>query len=146
MDEKPPTSEVVPVDAEPSRPLQAYRMKLAGRSLDDIADELGYGSPSAVANAITAETKRQVAMVSSEDRSSLLQLQHDRYEYLLSKVWASVEHGDLGSIEMARKLIADLTKLHQLDAIDTSTQTMQVLVVGGAEAEYVEQLKKMVEG
>ena len=121
-------------------------MKLAGRPLAEIAEELGYGSPAAVANAITAETKRQVAMVASEDREALLQLQHDRYEYLLSKVWASVEHGDLGSIEMARKLIGDLTKLHQLDALDTSSKTMQVLVVGGAEADYVESLKKMVEG
>ena len=146
MDEKPPTSEVVPVDDGESRPLQAYRMKLAGRPLAEIAEELGYGSPSAVANAITTETKRQIAMVSSEDRESLLQLQNDRYEYLLSKVWPSVEHGDLGSIEMARKLIGDLTKLHQLDALDTSSKTMQVLVVGGAEADYVESLKKMVEG
>ena len=120
-------------------------MKLAGRSLDDIAAELGFNSPSAVANAITAETNRQVAMVPSEERSQLLQLQHDRYEYLLSKVWPSVEHGDLPSVEMARKLIGDLTKLHQLDAIDTSTQTMQVLVVGGAESDYIESLKKMVE-
>ena len=120
-------------------------MQLAGHSLAEIADELGYNSPQAVRSAIVAETRRLVAMETADERNDLLALQDARYNYLLSKVWPSVEFGDLPSIEMARKLIGDITKLHQLDAVDTSTQTMQVLVVGGAENEYIEQLKKMVE-
>lgn len=121
-------------------------MQLAGRSLGEIATELGYNSPAAVLNAINAETGRLVAMETAADRSDLLALQDARYNYLLSKIWPQVEFGDLPSVEMARKLIGDLTKLHHLDAVDTATQTTQVLVIGGAEAEYVDALKKMVEG
>lgn len=146
MAKKPVTNEVAPVDAPAeSRPLQAYRMQMAGRSLAEIAEALGYGSPQAVHNAITAETRRLVAMSDAEERSNLLQLQDARYNYLLSKVWPQVEFGDLAAIEMARKLIGDVSKLHHLDAVDTQTQTTQVLVIGGAEADYVESLKRMVE-
>lgn len=145
MDEKLPTSEVALADAAENRPLQAYRLKMAGRSLAEIADELGYNSPQAVHGAIKSQLNRDISMVGSEERESILQLQNDRYEYLLSKVWPQVEFGDLAAIREARALVGDIAKLHKLDAIDTATQTTQVLVIGGAEADYVANLKKMVE-
>lgn len=146
MAKRPPTNEVARVDdPEESRPLQAYRLKMAGHSLAEIAEELGYASPQAVLSAINNETHRLVGMAATVERADLLQLQNDRYGYLLSKVWPQVEFGDLAAINAARALLGDITKLNQLDAVDASSHTTQVLVIGGHETEYIEKLKRLAE-
>jgi hypothetical protein len=119
---------------------------MAGLSLAEIADELDYASPQAVNSAIVGETRRLVTMSSAAERGDLLQLQNDRYNYLLSKVWPQVEFGDLPAIAAARAILGDITKLNQLDVIDAASHTTQVLVVGGVENEYIEKLKKLAEG
>jgi hypothetical protein len=119
---------------------------MAGHSLAEIADQLGYASPQAVNSAIVGETRMLVTMASAAERGDLLQLQNDRYAYLLSKVWPQVEFGDLAAVNAARGLLGDITKLNQLDALDSASHTTQVLVVGGVENEYIEKLKKLAEG
>ena len=136
----------IPAVAEADAAIGIVRKRVADRPLPQNAFAARQGLVNVVLNAINAETGRLVAMETAADRSDLLALQDARYNYLLSKIWPQVEFGDLPSVEMARKLIGDLTKLHHLDAVDTATQTTQVLVIGGAEAEYVDALKKMVEG
>lgn len=145
MEEKQPTSEVVRADAEESRPLQAYRLKMAGLSLAEIADKLDYASAKAVHTAIKDETHHLVMMSSGEERGDLLQVQNDRYSYLLSKVWPQLEFGDLSAITVARAILGDITKLNQLDVVDASSHTTQVLVIGGAEVDYIDKLKSLME-
>lgn len=120
-------------------------MQIQGHSLHDIAQELDYNSEAAVAVAIRRELDRQAAQIPATERTALIKLEDDRLNYMLTKVWQQVEFGDAKAIETALKIIGMRIKLHQMDAIDTSSSTTQVLVISGAENEYIEKLKRLSE-
>lgn len=124
----------------------AYLLKVAGKRPDEIAEELGYPSGAALNKAILVAMNREALMTPPDERATLVQLQGDRLNFMLSRLWPAIEHGDPKSIDAGLRVLAMINKLHQLDTVDTAHQTMQVLVVGGAEADYIEKLKGLTHG
>jgi|SRR4051812_3718267 hypothetical protein len=124
-----------------SKPWHAYQLKMAGLSLNEIADRLNYTSGAAVAKAIKDEMIRDARDIEPETRETMLDLEIARLNYMQSKVWLGVEAGDPKSIDAALKIIALRTRLTGLDQVDATAGQQTVLVVGGSEGEFVEKLK-----
>ena len=121
----------------------AYMMRRRGMSLSDIAEEL-HTTPAQIFAALDRRLNREAQMLGDDDRKALLLLENDRLDYYLSKIWPSIEYGDLKAIDMALKITRERAKLNQMDA-PSSTSTTQVLVVGGESKTYIDRLKDMLE-
>jgi len=128
-----------------SRAWHAYQLKMAGLSLAEIAERQGFSSPGAVAKAIKDEIMSAAREIPKEDRDTILQLEMDRLNFAQSKIWPSVEYGDLKAIETLLKIIQVRSKLQGLDMIDPTSGTNTVLVVGGSEADYIERLRNLAD-
>lgn len=126
-----------------SRAWHAYQLKLAGLSLYEIADRLNFTSGGAVAKAIKDEMMSAAKDIDQETRETLLELEVERLNYAQSKIWLGVEAGDPKAIDALIKIITLRTRLQQVDQVDASAGVNTVLVVGGAEADYIERLKKL---
>jgi len=126
-----------------SRAEAAYELKLSGSTLQEIADKLGYASRDEAARAMANLMQSQASFLTTEERTALLRMENDRLDRLLSKVWPSAMTGDPRSVEAALKITDRRIKINHLDAIDTNTQQHTVLVIGGAEEDYVRKLKEL---
>jgi hypothetical protein len=124
-----------------SRAEIAYLMKRQGLSLSDIAVEL-HVTPQAVADMLADRFAYEAQFLKDDERSGILAMENARLDYYLTKLWPSVEYGDLKAIAEARKISEVRVKINQVDKL-SSTATTQVLVVGGESADYVEALKGM---
>jgi hypothetical protein len=119
-------------------------MKMQGLSLSDIASELNL--PQHEVNKVLRERFAYEAQFQTEDeRTAMLALENARLDYYLSKLWASVQYGDLKAIAEARKISETRVKINQMDKIE-STHTTQVLVIGGESQNYVDKLKELADG
>lgn len=125
-----------------SRGELAYRMKRQGLSLSQIADELHIAERS-VTQLINTQLKHEAELQTSEQRGYILAMENERLDYYLTKLWPSIEYGDVKAITTALAIHDRKMKANQLDKPDASTQQATVLVVGGAEADYVAMLKGM---
>jgi hypothetical protein len=123
----------------------AYNMKLHGKSLDEIKEACGYVDDNSVYQALTQRFEREAQMTPSKDRQRLLDLENARIELLLSAVMPSAAFGDPLAVRNATALIALQAKINQLEAVDTQVGQRTVLVIGGAQADYVARLKEMTE-
>lgn len=128
-----------------TRAQTAWGMKQAGLSLSEIAEELGLEDVSSVPRLLAEQYKADAAFLTSEDRLGLLALEWERLESLIKANWASAMMGDPKSADVVLKTIAMQVKLAQLDAPDSSTDQAKVLVIGGAEADYVKALQQAAE-
>lgn len=120
-------------------------MRLRSKSYAQIADELGWESPHAVAQAIATRMKSDATRLTYEERESILQMEMDRLDELRAAHYEAAMLGDLRSGEMLLKITDRVVKLNQLDRVDTQTQTHAVLVIGGQEQDYVSKLKELTE-
>lgn len=126
-----------------SRAEQAYEMKLSGKTLSAIADELGYRSTIEVAQALSSQMKQDAEYMTESGRMGILQMENDRLDRLLEKCWPSAMLNDFRSIESVLHIMDRRIKINRLDAVDTATQQHTVLVVGGSEQDYVNRLKEL---
>jgi len=124
---------------------QAYEMLLRGLSLGEIAQEMGYSTPVEVNRAIKERYAVEARDLSAEERQGILALEVARLNKLQSAVWESAMYGEPKAVDSALKIIALRSKLLGLDQPEAQTNQNTVLVVGGAEADYIEQLKRMTE-
>lgn len=90
------------------RHYRAYQLRLAGASLRDIAEVLGYKFCSGAAQAVKAGQKKYVI----DGVGDMHQQNTDRLEALLKAIWTSASKGRLGSVDRATRLIAELNKMH----------------------------------
>lgn len=127
-----------------SRAEVAYMMKRRGLTLSEVADELQC-SPEDVSALIRARFKAEAEHLTSEDRFNILQMENDRLDMYLSKLWPSIEYGDLKSIALALNIHDRKMKANYLDRPDSQTQASTILVIGGAEESYIDSLKAAVE-
>lgn len=116
-------------------------MKMQGLSLADIGAEL-HVDPSHVVNMLKQRFAYEASWLTDDDRQSLLAMENARLDYYLSKLWPSIQYGDIKAIAEARKITEVRVKVNQIDQI-SSTNTTNVLVVGGATEDYVEKLKEL---
>ena len=129
-----------------TRAQEAYELKLGGKTLDQIADELGYASNTEVAHAISSQMKSEAQFLTSAGRAGILQMEMDRLDRLQQSVWPSAMMGDPRSVDAALKVMDRRIKITGLDSVDTQTQQHQVLVIGGQEQDYVNKLKELADG
>ena len=123
----------------------AYLMKRRGLSLSDIATELHIDERTVV-GLINTQLKHEAELQTSEQRGFILAMENERLDYYLTKLWPSIEYGDPKAITAALAIHDRKMKANQLDKPDASTQQATVLVVGGAELDYVETLKQLAGG
>jgi len=122
----------------------AYLMRRQGMSNAEIADEL-HITPTQVSSYIKSRLSHEAQRLTDEDREFILALENERLDYYLSKLWPQIEYGDINAIRTALQITKERTSLNQMDR-PSSTNTTQVLVVGGQTQDYVERLKELAEG
>lgn len=120
----------------------AYEAKMQGRSLSDIGLELGM-SPQSVNNLIQGQMTMEAQFYSAEERKGLLAMEIARLDRLQSAAWEAALMNDPKSMDAVLKIIDKRTKLLGLDVPDAKDASVQVLVIGGMEKDYVEALKDM---
>lgn len=126
-----------------SKHWHAYQLKMAGLSLPEIADRLGYHSTSAVAKGIKDEIISAAKDIPEEDRDTILALEVDRLNFAQARIWPQVEYGDPKAIDILLKIINLRARLRGLDLVDPTAGTHTVLVIGGQEQEYIAKLKQI---
>ena len=122
---------------------QAYDLKLAGASLAEIADELGYSSPAEVSTAIRKRFEWEAREITSLERESALALELLRLDKLQKGLWQSAVYGDPKSVSEVLKIMTLRGKYLGFDQPDADTHQTTVLIVGGDEESYVEKLKQL---
>ena len=87
--------------------LMAYRLRMAGAKLKDIADTLGYRTCSGAQKAIEAGQRKLHIEPAINSKS----LNQDRLEELLQGLWSSAGRGALGSTDRVIKIVQELNKM-----------------------------------
>lgn len=129
-----------------SRALEAYERKLAGQSLSEIAEEMGYSSATAVSQLISNRLGWEAQFVEENDQKTVRALALARLEKQHQALWQSAMYGDIRA-NLALLQIADrYMKWSGADAGDVATGQATVLVVGGDEQAYLDKLKGMADG
>lgn len=128
-----------------SRAEEAYEMKLSGKPLRQIADELGFASTQDVTQAITHQMKMDAAFITETGRAGILKMELDRLDRLQEKCWPAAMMGDPKSVEAVLKVMDRRIRITGLDGADTQTQQHTILVVGGQEQDYIAKLKQLTD-
>ncbi len=118
--------------------------KMRGMSTVDIAQELQISTVD-VSNCVRRQLGRDAEYRTDEEREDMLALENARLDYYLTRLWPSIEMGDIASIKEARAITHERIALNQLQ-MPSSTATTQVLVVGGESVSYIEKLKELADG
>jgi orotate phosphoribosyltransferase-like protein len=122
----------------------AYQMRRRGMSLVDIADELHVG-PKAVQDMISSRFRQLSEERTDQDKRDILDMENDRLDYYLAKLWPSIEYGDPKAITAALAIHDRKMKANQLDKPDAQVAQSTILVVGGQEEDYIAKLKELTE-
>ena len=117
-------------------------LRMQGMSVSEIAEQLST-TRTEILNSLSTYNL-QASYDSDDDRQAKLNMENQRLDYYLRKLWPSVDYGDTKAIALALKITDLRTKINQLD-VPSSTNKAQVLVVGGDAQSYVENLKRMLE-
>jgi len=128
---KPKTSKQAVETAE--KYARALELRKQGKSLQQIADELGYSGPSGAHQALT----RAIEQTVSEPAESVRRLELLRLDALFEKVWGKVEAGELALGDFILRLMARRAKLLGLDAPAQSKVEVQGNFQGLSDAEVV---------
>lgn len=94
---------------------------------------------------ITRQMKREAAMISSEERGLYLDMEIERLDELQYAHWTAAMSGDPFSSRMVLEVIKERAKLRHLYEVDPAIQQNTVLVVSGAEQDYIKALKSATE-
>ena len=87
--------------------LMAYRLRMAGTKLQDIADALGYKTCSGAQKAIEAGQRK----LHIDPALNSKKLNQDRLEELLQSLWSSAGRGALGSTDRVIRIVQELNKM-----------------------------------
>lgn len=136
--EQPLSGEIVASRAE-----MAYQMRVQGMSLSDIANELHLGNTSSVNKIVNDRFKFEAEFMSGDEKQGILALEMARLDKLQSSIWQSAVYGDPKSVDLVLKIIAMRVKITGVDQPDAQLNQQTVLVIGGAEDNYVKKLKEI---
>ncbi len=93
------------------RQCRAVELRVAGRTLKQIADVLGYASPSGAAQAIEAALRKRVA----EPVDHLRDVENARLDAMWTGIYPAAKRGNLAAIDRAIKIMTRRAKLLGLD-------------------------------
>lgn len=91
---------------------EAVRLRIEGKTFEEIAKRLGYKTPSAVYK-LVEQALREVVR---EPAGEYLALMSRRYEAMYAAVTAKALKGNLGSVMVATSVLDKLCRLHGLNA------------------------------
>ena len=94
---------------------QAIRLRMAGATINQIADQLGYASPAGAYKAIMRELE-QTTQDMGESTEAVRQLELKRLDQMLFPIWPQVLTGDQGAISTALRIQERRASLLGLDA------------------------------
>ncbi|MEV4806783.1 hypothetical protein AB0K18_42885 [Nonomuraea sp. NPDC049421] len=99
------------------RRTKATQMRLAGMSLQMIADQLGYTSAGAVSKDLT-RAMRAASKAQQLNSEELLQIEIDRLDRMMAGLWSKAITGDTKAVEVVEKIIYRRCQLLGLDLIN----------------------------
>jgi hypothetical protein len=91
---------------------RAIQLRIAGATLQQIADELGYAGPSGAHEAI----QRGLDKTMRPGADELRDLYSSRLDRLLLGIWDKASKGNLLAVDRAVRVIDRMAKLHGVDA------------------------------
>lgn len=121
----------------------AWEFRAQGMSLYEIAQELDTTQQSVVA-LLRERFGADAAFMTKDGRGMLLALELHRLDRLIKAHWGSAMLADPKSTDAVLKAIQLRMRLAKLDEPDADDNTTRVLVISGAEVDYVEKLKELV--
>ena len=89
------------------RHITAYRLRMAGAKIKDVADALGYKTCAGAQSAIEAGQRK----LHIEPAINSKALNQDRLEELLQGLWSSAGRGALGSTDRVIRIVQELNKM-----------------------------------
>lgn len=129
-----------------SRAMEAYEKKIAGWSLSEIAEDMGFSSPNEVSGAISRCVTHEVQFLEESDRQTILGLELARLDALWKALYPSAQYGDPRAVLACLQISDRRMKWSGTDMPDMAKGQHTVLVVGGDESNYLEKLKGMANG
>lgn len=117
---------------------QAWELRKAGVSYEDIAERLNYSSRSAAYKAVKSVMDR----VTTETGKELRTLHTERLNTMLMVAWREVQQGDLRAIDVAMRIMERQAAMGGIDAPVQTVQHNHVMVVGGSESDYIKALQE----
>ena len=111
----------------------AIRLRMAGATISQIADQLGYASPAGAYKAIMRELS-ETAQDMSESTEAVRQLELKRLDQMLFPIWNQVISGDQGAISTALRIQERRASLLGLDAPKQIEARVRVDVISWNEA------------
>lgn len=106
------------------REVEAYQLRKQGKSLEEIAQTLGYANSSGAHKAVARAAERALYVASDDDR----RLQMGRIADMWANLYPKMEKGDLRAMEVAIKLMEREAKLLGLDAPEPTPPPVEVTV------------------
>lgn len=121
------------------RQQQALELRRAGVGFQEIADEVGYASPSGAYKAVTTALKKTLQEPADEVR----RLELERLDRLFRGVWEQATSGDTSALDRALKIMNRRAELLGLDApekhdVTSGGEPMQVTTIVVERPEDVE--------
>lgn len=126
-----------------TRAEEAYQKKLAGWSLAEIAEDMGYSSAHVVARAITERLEFEASFLENSERKTIIALELARLDMQTKALWESAMYGDIRANLALLAISEKRMKWSGADLIDAAAGQQTVLVVGGDETAYLDKLKSM---
>jgi hypothetical protein len=121
-------------------------MRVAGASLQEIADNLDYLSAPALGQELERRFRYEHRLFTDEQRSGLIALEVARLDALQQALWYDAIYlSDTRATDSILKIIALRCKLLGLDMMDPRQAASTVLVISGDEQKYIESLKRIEE-
>lgn len=129
-----------------NRAQEAYEKKIAGWSLAEIAEDMGYASGTEVSRAIAERVGFEAQFLEENDRKTIIAMELARLDLQTRALWESAMYGDIRA-NLALLQISDRRmRWTGADLVDANAGQSMVLVVGGDEASYLDKLKGMADG
>lgn len=136
--------EVIDGELVKSKGDAAYDMLLAGKSHSEIADELGFNRVEDVTKTIEARMNHWATSMRAKDRIHILAVELARLDKLHAAFWDAAQDGDVSSGKFVLEVAKERNKLNKMYEPEAQVNQAAVLVVGGQEQDYVDNLKRML--
>lgn len=120
---------------------KAYDLKIAGKSLSEIAGILDIKHKDDVIRLLQERYAYDAAYLDDQSRKNILHMEMLRLDKLQAAVWDSAMMGDPKSVDAALKVIQTRARIVGLEKVDPVVQKNLVLVMGEKEDEYIAALK-----
>lgn len=119
---------------------KALELRKAGMTYQQIADTIGYSSPSSAHSVV----KRALERISDEPADDLRKIMDERLNTLLMVTWPHAQGGDPTAVNQALRIMDRQAQLRGLDApqrIEHLGETKHSITIGGSQESFIDALR-----